>query len=88
VLLSHLKCGRSQQIDECLNTGLLSQKEKYVAARKGAHLPVPDSTLHGLGQMRGSTLVFFPLQAHRRSSDRHPRLAGSPMVEVHPPDAQ
>jgi hypothetical protein len=88
VLLSQMKFGRIQKIDYCLNTLLLSHKEKYMAARKGAHLRVLDSTLHCFGQMRGSTRVFFPMQAHRRSSDRHPRLVGSRMVEVHPTDAE
>jgi hypothetical protein len=74
VLLSHMKFGRIQKIDYCLNTLPQSQKEKYMAARKGAHLRVLESTLHCCGQMIGSTLAFFPMQAHRRSSDRQPRL--------------
>jgi hypothetical protein len=60
VLLSQMKFGRIQKIDYYLNTLLLFQKEKEMAAGKGAHLRVLDSTLHCFGQMMGALLSFFP----------------------------
>jgi len=55
-----MKFGRIQKIDYYLNTLLQCQKEKEMAAGKGAHLRVLDSTLHCFGQMMGALLSFFP----------------------------